>query len=60
MDYNKYLDWFIKNKDVFNVYYVAKASGVPHSTLDKWLKGLRPLPDEWVEPLTKWVKQHKK
>lgn len=57
---NKLLAWFIKNKDALNISFVAKASGVPHSTLDKWAKGLRPLPEDKTEPLTNWIKEFKK
>lgn len=57
---NKSISWFLKNKDAFNISYVAKASGIPHASLDKWGKGLRPLSDKSQELLKVWVKEFKK
>lgn len=57
---NKNIKWFLKNKEAFTISYVAKASGIPHATLDKWTKGLRPLSEEWQATLTEWVKEFRK
>lgn len=54
---NKHLSWFLKKKEAFTISYVAKASGIPHATLDKWTKDLRPLSEEWQTVLTEWIKE---
>lgn len=57
---SKYLSWFLKNKEAFTISYIAKASGIPHATLDKWTKGKRPLSEQSQQLLIEWIKNFKK
>lgn len=51
----KYIDWFIANKDSLNISEVSRNSGVPRETLQYFVIGERGLPEKWKALLAKWV-----
>lgn len=54
-DFNA-LEWVKKNLDIISVYRIESLVGMPHSTLDKAVKGVRGLPKKWEGPLDEFVK----
>ena len=51
------VNWLKSNKDALSFNWIEDKYNIPQGTLSKVVKGTRPLPKRWVEPLTALKKQ---
>jgi hypothetical protein len=57
METRKITNWLTQNKDALSFNWIEGNYGIPQGTLSKVVKGTRPLPKKWVEPITALKKQ---
>jgi len=51
------VNWLKSNKDALSFNWIEEKYNIPQGTLSKVVKGTRPLPKRWIEPLTALKKQ---
>lgn len=54
---DKLLNW-LRDHDLFSINRLEERAGIPQRVLSKALKGDRPLPDKYVKPLKKILKEY--
>jgi chromosome partitioning protein len=53
----KLLDW-LKDHDLLSINRLEERVGIPQRSLHKAIKGIRPLPEKYEQPLTKELKKY--
>lgn len=53
MEGKEIVNWLERNQEVLSFNSIEGRIGIPQGTLSKVVKGSRPLPKKWIEPLTK-------
>lgn len=54
---DKLLAW-IEEHDLLSINRLEERAGIPQRSLHKAIKGIRPLPDKYIKPLKKILKEY--